>query len=310
LRALLIHNPRSGQRDRGDEIAAAVRRLSSAGWDMEVVVSDSVGELELRTRRAVDEGAGAVIAAGGDGTLNLAIQALAYRQTVLGVIPTGTANVWAKEMGIPLDVPAATELLLSGRVAQVDLGKAGDRYFLFVAGIGFDASVTRGIDPAAKRKLGKLAYVIAAIVQALKLRGTEATIVVDGRVTRHRVLMIVASNTRLYGGVLNMAPDAFADDGLLDFWVFKGKGLLAGAAHALTVLFGHHYRNPGAQYYRGSSLAVAAKGNLPVQMDGDYWGVTPITISAAPAALRVVIPPGHHPLLSRPSEPWPDADES
>ncbi len=304
MRALLIHNTRSGQRDRGAEIAAAVQRLISAGWKLDAVSSDSAAELELQARRAVEAGVDMVIAAGGDGTLNLAIQAMAYRRAVLGILPTGTANVWALEMGIPTDIRAATELLLSGCTATVDLGRADGRYFLFVAGIGFDASVTREMNPGSKRKLGKLAYVIAAIVQASKLRGTEATIVADGRVSRQRVLMVVASNTRLYGGVINMAPDAFVDDGLLDFWVFRGRGLLAAAAHVVTVLLGRHYRDPGARYYRSTTLTVAAKGDLPVQLDGDYYGVTPVTISVAPGALRVVVPPGRHPILSRPLESW------
>ncbi|HEX2988019.1 MAG TPA: diacylglycerol kinase family protein [Chloroflexota bacterium] len=311
MRALLIHNTRSGQRDRDGEVAAAVQRLVSAGWKLDVVSSASAAELESQARRAVDAGVDMVIAAGGDGTLNLAIQALAYRRAVLGVLPTGTTNVWAQELGIPTDIPAATQLLLSGCTARVDLGRADGRYFLFVAGIGFDASVTREISPAAKRKLGKLAYVVAAIVQAAKLRGTEATIVADGKVSRQRVLMVVASNTRLYGGVLNMAPEAFVDDGLLDFWVFRGRGLMAAAVHALTILVGRHYQDPGARYYRSASLTVISRGSLPVQLDGDYYGVTPVTISVAPEALRVVVPPGHHAILSRQLESWnPTTTES
>lgn len=310
MRALLIHNTRSGQKDRAGEVATAVQRLLAAGWKLEVVSSGSAAELEAQARRAVDAGVDMVIAAGGDGTLNLAVQALAYRQTTLGVLPIGTTNVWAQEIGIPTDIPAATSLLLSGCVARVDLGQADGRYFLFVAGVGFDASVTRRMNAGAKRKLGKLAYVIAAIVQAARLRGTEATIVADGKVSRQRVLMVVASNTRLYGGVLNMAPDAFVDDGLLDFWVFRGRGLIAATAHALTVLLGRHYRDPGARYYRGASLTVAARVGLPVQLDGDYHGMTPITISVAPGALRMVVPAGPRPMLSRPVERWNPAANS
>ncbi len=302
MRALLIHNLRSGQRDRREEIAEAARRMSSAGWRIETVASPHIRELEQAARSGVGSDVDLVVVAGGDGTLNLAIQALAHRRTALGIIPIGTTNVWAREMGIPMDVSRATDLLLTGNVVRADLGIANGRYFLFVAGVGFDASVTRDLNPMAKRKLGMLAYVIAACAEALKLRGVETTIVADGLEARHRALMVVASNIRLYGGVLNMAPQAFADDGLLDVWVFRGRGLLAGVAHAMQVLLGRHSRDPGAVFYRCSRLSIQSRSPLPVQLDGDYVGTTPVNLRVAAGALRVLIPSGHHPLLRQPVE--------
>ncbi len=302
MRAVLIHNPRAGQRDRRQEIARAVARLSEAGWQVESVLSQSPAEVERLARRAVESEADVLIVAGGDGTLNLAIQALAHSPITLGVLPVGTTNVWAREVGIPLDVRRATEVLLEGQTVRSDLGIANGRYFLFVAGIGFDASVTRNLDPAAKRRLGMLAYVIAAGVEALKLRGVEATIIADGLVSRERVLMVVGSNIRLYGGVLNMAPQAVADDGLLDVWVFRGRGFLAGALHTASVVMGRHAKDPGACFYRCSSLTIAAKGALPVQLDGDYVGTTPVTLQVASKALRVLVQPGPQPLFHQSPE--------
>lgn len=311
MRALLIHNPAAGQRDHRREVAESVARLSSAGWEVEVVVSESAGELEQAVRGAVAAGVEVVIAAGGDGTLNLAVQGLANQRAILGVLPMGTTNVWAREVGIPLNARRATELLLQGVVARADLGMANTRYFLFTAGVGFDASVTRDIDPVAKRKLGMLAYVIAAGVQALKLRGVETTIIADGLISRGRALMVVASNIRLYGGVLNMAPQAFADDGLLDVWVFQGRGISEGIVRAASVLLGRHADDPGARFYRCSTLSVSVKGSLPVQLDGDYVGTTPVTLRTVPRALRVLIPPGPHRLFQHPPEgplnPSPEA---
>lgn len=297
MKALLIHNPQAGQRERSEEVAAAAARLSLAGWQVEMVTSTSTQEMEQAAHGAVAAGVDAVVVAGGDGTLNLAIQALAHQRAVLGVLPTGTTNVWAKEMGIPMDVRAATEVLLGGETARVDLGQVNGRYFLFVAGVGFDASVTRDVDLRAKRRLGRLAYVIAALAEALKLRGEEATIVTDGRVSRQRVLMVVASNIRMYGGVLTIAPEAFADDGLLDVWVFRGQGLLEAVTHALNVLLGRHSRDPGAEFSRSAEIFIDARNSLPVQLDGDYFGTTPVTLRVAPRALRVLVPPGPHPLL-------------
>ncbi len=302
MRALLIHNLQSGQRERREEIAQAVSHLTGAGWQMEVVSSDSVQQLEEATRAAVAAEMEVVIVAGGDGTLNVAAQALAQRRTALGVLPIGTGNIWARAMGIPLDLPGATRVLLSGQVAQVDLGRADGRYFLFVAGIGFDGSVMRDLNPRTKRRLGRLAYVVAAVVEAVKLRGVEATISVDGRILRQRVLMVVANNVRMYGGVLPLAPNAYVDDGLLDIWVFRGQGMLSAAAHAINILMGRHSRNPGAQFYQSSSISVDARNSLPIQLDGDYFGTTPTSVKVEPKALRALIPSGPNPLFCRPIE--------
>ena len=299
MRALLIHNTNSGQRRRGNEVAAAVSRLVSAGWDVELLASADIQELDRAARQAVANGMEALIVAGGDGTLNLVIQALAYHDTVLGVLPCGTANSWARELRIPMDLKKATDVLLNGQVARVDLGMAGDRYFLFVASVGFDAMVVRGVDKGAKRRLGKAAYIIAAFAKALELRGEEATIRVDGQLLHDRVLMVVASNLRLYGGLVQIAPEAYADDGLLDIWVFRGRGVFAAIRHAVSVLLGLQLRNAEATCFRTTSAQIDSGASLPIELDGDYFGTTPITIRVAPGALRTIVPLGpHQPLIS------------
>ena len=297
MRALLIHNPQSGQRDRSREISAAAAQLSSAGWNVELTTPTEVAEIEALSRAAVERELDAVVVAGGDGTASAAAQALAHQRTALGIIPIGTTNVWAREMGIPLNVLAATDVLLNGEIAQVDLGQANRRYFLFVASAGFDASVTRDVDERAKRRLGMLAYVIAAIVEAFKLRGEDVTVVADERVSRQRVLMVVANNARLYGGVLKMSPQAYADDGLLDVWVFRGRGLFAAIVHAINVVLGRHTRDPGTEYYRSARVIIDARRPMPVQLDGDYFGTTPVAFRVVPGALRAIIPRGPHPQL-------------
>lgn len=300
MKALLIHNLQAGQRDRRREVAAAASRLSSAGWQVELASTTRIEEGERLCRMAVENGVDSVVVAGGDGSLNVAIQALAdpnpeVQRPALGVLPCGTGNVWAREMHVPLDIPGATDVLLSGETARVDLGEANGRYFLCVASVGFDASVTRGIDQRAKRRLGMLAYVIAAAAEALRLRGEEVIISADGKASRQRVLMVLANNTRLYGGGIQMAPNALADDGLLDVRVFRGHGLAAAARHAINVLLVRQLRDPAMDFFQCSSVSLESLASLPVQLDGDYFGTTPVTFRAVPRAVRVIIPPGRHP---------------
>ncbi len=294
MKALLIYNPWSGRRNRSEEMAQVVSRLSSGGWQVELGIAADGDEVERLACGAVAGGTEVVVAAGGDGTVNAALQALANKTAVLGVLPMGTANAWAREMGIPSDLVAAADVLLAGEVARVDLGLANGRYFLNVASIGFDASVTRHLDPRAKRRLGMLAYVVAAVAEGLQLRGEEVAITADGSTSRERMLMLVANNIRSYGGVLTMAPEAYADDGLLDVLVFKGHGLFAALRHVALVLLGRHTRDPETAVFRSSTLSVYARASLPVELDGDYFGTTPVTIRVVPGALRVLIPPGPH----------------
>ncbi len=295
MKAIIIHNLHAGHYGRGEQIALAASRLNAAGWEAEIASPENGAEFEQILRKATADGLDVAVVAGGDGSLNIAIQVLAGGPTALGVIPTGTGNVWAKEVGIPLDVRGATDVLLRGWTAVTDLGVANGRYFLSIAGVGFDASITRTIKTASKRKLGMTAYVIAAVVEALKLRGEDATLIVDGHATRERILMVAASNTRLYGGVLRMAPEAFLDDGLLDISVFRGRGLRATARHAIKTLLGIHRGDPDVEVFQTSHLRVESRLDLPVQLDGDYFGSTPLEIRVVPSALRVIVPPAPHP---------------
>ncbi|HEX9016221.1 MAG TPA: YegS/Rv2252/BmrU family lipid kinase [Chloroflexota bacterium] len=294
MKAILLHNLRAGQRNRGNEVVLAATRLVEAGWEVDVASPDP-SDTDRVLRGAIEDGAEAVIVAGGDGSINLALQTIARTPVALGVIPTGTGNVWAREVGIPLDVRGATNTLLRGDVRIVDLGRANGRYFLAMAGVGFDATVTRVMKATSKRRLGMLAYVVAATVEALRLRGSETVISVGGLRLRRRILMVAVCNTRLYGAVLRMAPDAFLDDGLLDVSVFYGKGLWAKVRHPVKALFGTHGSDPDVESFGTAGLRIESKDYLPVQLDGDYFGTTPVEIDVVPAALRVIIPPGPHP---------------
>lgn len=298
MKAVLLHNLRAGSRNRQNEVAVAAARLVEAGWEVDIVSPDPADTARV-LGKAVDDGTEAVIVAGGDGSVNVAIQSIAGTPVALGVIPTGTGNVWAREVGIPLDVRGATDVLLHGEILVADLGRANGRYFLAISGVGFDATVTRDMKATSKRRLGILAYVVAATVEALKLRGSETIISVGGLRLRRRILMVAVCNTRLYGAVLRMAPEAFVDDGLLDVSVFYGKGLWAKMRHPVKALFGVHGSDPDVESFRTASLRVESRDYLPVQLDGDYFGTTPVDIDVVPGALRVIVPRGPHPQFRR-----------
>jgi diacylglycerol kinase (ATP) len=300
VNALLIHNPTAGPREVEDELDLVVEYLGNCGWHIRRTLTRRAGDTTELARQAVLDGVDVVLAAGGDGTLCEAVNGLVGSRTALGVLPVGTGNVWAKQLGLPaftLTQPnrllMAAHLLCDGCIKAVDVGRANDRYFLLFAGLGLDAQVARGMEPRerATKRLGLLPYLIASVVAAFEFYGVRTTVVVDGKVIKGRSLFILISNAQLYGGVLRIAPEARLDDGLLDVVIFNGVGPSYTLGHFLRVLGGRHLHDPSVKFRRARRVIVDCAKPWPVQIDGDPFGTTPMTFQVIPRALRVIVPP-------------------
>jgi YegS/Rv2252/BmrU family lipid kinase len=233
-----------------------------------------------------------VVVAGGDGTLNEAAQALAGTDTALGYLPYGTVNIWARELGIPLTAEGAARALVDGRLESVDLGMANDRYFLLMAGIGFDGEVVRRTERIQhhKHQFGALPYVAASLSTVLFYRGTDVELRYDGLIRRVQALMLVAGNTRLYGGYFRFTPHAVANDGWLDLCIVKGKGPLALVRQGLPFLLFRSVAHSDVELLRVREISVQTDVPAPYQVDGELAGTTPIQFSVAPRALKVIVP--------------------
>lgn len=295
----LIYNPTAGPRDAELDIAQAKDYLQQHGCQVDISVTRFRGDAVEVARRAAIDRLDAVLVAGGDGTLNEAVNGLAGSQTALGALPIGTGNVWAKELGLPaytLTNPhrllAAAQLMYEATVRTVDLGRAGDRYFLLWAGIGFDAQVAYELEPRERsaKRLGILPYLVAAVQVSREFRGERATVWVDGKVIRGHTLLVVVSNAQLYGGVLRITPAAQLDDGYLDVCVFKGFGWPDILTHTVGVFSGRHLRDPKVKFRRARRVQIDAPKPWPIQVDGDHIGYTPMSFQVIPAALKVLIP--------------------
>jgi YegS/Rv2252/BmrU family lipid kinase len=285
-------NPYAGRQGAEGGIGRAVEVLARAGWEAEVAVSASPGDVTRIARDAVSAGYDAVLAAGGDGTLNEAIQALAGTETRLGYLPYGTVNIWARELGIPRAPGAAAQAFIDGRTEQIDLGRANDRYFLLMAGLGFDAEVVRlerAIDRY-KRRFGVLPYVAAGASALWRYRGADFELRYDGLIRRVQALMLVVGNTRLYGGMFHFTPNAVANDGWLDMCIIKGRGPLSLARQSLPLLLARSVTRADVELLRVRDFAVRTERSVPLQLDGELAGSTPVVFGVAPRALRAVVP--------------------
>jgi YegS/Rv2252/BmrU family lipid kinase len=294
MRALIIRNPFAGRRDGEDGMAPALGILRSAGWNVSVERTEGPGDATRLASAAVQERYDAVVVAGGDGTINEVVQALANTDTALGYLPYGTVNVWAREVDIPRQAEAAAVAMSRGRIEQIDLGKAGDRYFLLMAGIGFDGRVMERAQSLEryKSRLGVLPYVAAGISTAPFYRGADVELRYDGLIRRVQALMLILSNTRLYGGYFQFAPGAVANDGWLDLVIVRGRGPLALARQSIPLFLTRSSRLSDVETLRVRELAVQSDAPLPVQVDGELLGATPMRFSVERRALRAIVPPG------------------
>jgi diacylglycerol kinase family enzyme len=231
------------------------------------------------------------------------VNGLAHSPVALGVLPTGTANVWAQEIGLPVPrllsadpnpLLTCIKQLAADETRTMDLGRLNGRYFMLYGSVGFDAHIVREMDqqPDMKARLGGMAYLVAGAVAAWNFIGTRALIVVDGKKLRRRIWAVMAANTQLYGGVMRIAADARADDGLLDVVVVEGHGPVATLRHFAGFLLQGYWADPQVELIRCRSVEVFPHHPLPVQVDGDSVGSTPARIEAVPRALRVLLPRG------------------
>jgi len=299
MKCMLIYNPVAGQHDLSRELDQVVEYLTVQGWEVTVRRTHGAGDATIFAREGVATGCDVVVAVGGDGTLGEVANGLAFTKVKMGVLPMGTGNVWAHMLDLPMWTPLepsallkAAQILVEGREHVIDLGKAGERYFVLWSGIGFDADVAKGVEPhrEIRRNLGNLTYYVAILSMGLGLRGTRATIAIDGKAMRERIIMVLVTNVQFYGGAVRLAPQAQLDDGLLDVYVFKGDSMIDVVAHVLMVILGKHSSNPNLEIYRAKEVSIRASKRLAYQLDGDPAGFSPVTITVVPRALHVIVP--------------------
>ncbi len=313
MKARLVYNPSAGMRTARDQIDRALVEFGRGGWTVDAVETVEPGHTWRLAQAAADDKLDALVAVGGDGTVNEAANGLIGSETALGVLPLGTANVWAREMGLPLgDLPAGARLLTAASVRAIDVGEVRGptlqpRVFVLWCGVGLDAAITRDVEPQRdmKRRLGALMFWLVGIRDALNYRGKRAVIHVGDRRIRRRVILALAANAQLYGGIVRIAPGAQVDDGLLNLEIFNGYGAVAIAGHLIRVLLGMHLRDPQVEVCATACVSIQAR-NLPVQVDGEPIGVTPVEIGVRPLALRVLVPETANQSLFKPASGMPD----
>jgi len=226
------------------------------------------------------------VAAGGDGTINEVVNGLAGSQSALGVLPVGTMNVFATELGLPGDLEEAWEIIEAGSTREIDLAQANDHYFVQLAGVGLDAQVVERTTTEFKKNFGPLSYLINA-AQLASQKPPRLLVESEG-VTREGSFVLIG-NGRYYGAPLKVFTDASLDDGLLDVIVAKNAGHLDLVRYFTGVVTGIHPEFEDIDYFHTKELRVTSPDDVPVEVDGELAGKLPTTFRIAPHRLRVVV---------------------
>jgi diacylglycerol kinase (ATP) len=315
-RAYLIYNPVAGRYPSWLLVERAVKLFIQNGWEIHLESSMTREHVTQLAYQAVEEGMDALFVVGGDGTINNALPGLLNSQTALGILPAGTANVWAQELGLASltwtrwnAIQYCASLLTQGSIFEIDVGECNGRSFLLWAGVGLDGYIVHRIEPRSRwaKNLAVLHYGASAIWYASQWHGMNIQIEADGQAIGGHYLLVLASNITLYaGGILHLSHENRLDDGQMELWLLEGESMGDTIQRAWDLTAGQKDHSEQIRKLSFTHLVLESDSPLYVQLDGEPWPIFgKVEIKVKPKALRVLVPRLPHPLLFR-DEPIKD----
>jgi YegS/Rv2252/BmrU family lipid kinase len=285
-RIVVILNP-AARGEKAKTLWEKVRRLSE---DALVRITSEAGEARELAKQAAQHGCEIVVAAGGDGTVNEVVNGISGSDVALGLLPIGTMNVFAAELGIPANnLRKCWEIIEAGNVREVDLPVANRHAFVQLAGIGFDAQIVQETSRDFRKNFGPLSYIVTATQIASR---TPPNLIVEANGKQKKGSFVLIGNGRFYGGPFVIFNDAKVDDGKLDVLIFKNLGYLDIVRYLSGIVFGKHVDMHDVEYFQTKKVVVrgAAENSVdvPVEVDGEVIGNLPVMFRMSPHKLKVV----------------------
>lgn len=300
--AVIIYNPAAGRYSVRPFIKSVVRELQFAGWRVDAAETQSGAHTIELAKQASAEKKDAVFAVGGDGTIGNVVNGLIGTETALGVLPSGTANVWSIELGLkpfawthPWVLRRNASILANAPCHAVDVGTCNQYSFMMWAGIGLDALTIHSIEPRIRLEkfFAMPEYMAKTIWQAAQWSGVQLRLWADGEEVEGNYIVAVSTNIRHYlGGHSTLSPDAYLDDGLLDIWLFSGNNLGDALRHAYNMWRGYHLNAVDVRRITFNSLRVEGDAPFWIQTDGEARGsAQSADIKIRSRALKMLMPP-------------------
>ena len=296
-RTLIVMNPAAGQADTERVLRLLAGAFAVRGASFDVAHTGAAGHAEQLAREAAAHGYRAVVAVGGDGTVGEVITGLAGTDVPLGIVPKGTANQVACNLGIPRDIEGAVEVAVNGLPAPIDLGQLGNgRYFALAAGAGWDAALIAGATRELKDRWGFGAYLYAGLRGVASPPSSRFRILADGKELRVRAAMVLLANMgQFVANVLppvevSVGPEVSFQDGKLDVCIFAPRSITDVAAVLWRVARGRYAGDARMIYLQASEVTVLADPPVVTEVDGELIGETPLTARAVRGGVTVLVP--------------------
>ncbi len=259
-------------------------------FQWEIVETACRGDGTRLAREAVERGASLVAAAGGGGAYGEGVNGLVGTGATLGIVPLGTGNDFSRHIGLGRDLAQAVDTLFNGAPRAIDLGRVQDKWFINVAGCGFDAVVAARVNRGFRLLRGTAAYVVAVVSSLLVFRPAHFRIDIDGKLWDTKAMLCTVANSSSFGGGMKIAPHARIDDGKLDVCVLGDAGRLEFLSAFPRVFKGTHVDHPKVTMIQARRILVESDPEMPVLVDGEVVGRTPCEFTVHPAAIDVMQP--------------------
>jgi YegS/Rv2252/BmrU family lipid kinase len=291
-RAVVVINPLSGRGRYDDQVEAdaALARSVLAAHHIEAIVrpTTAAGDAHRYAREALAEGIHLVVAWGGDGTINEVASALMHTPAVLAIVPAGSGNGLASDLGLPFDPRGALDVAVAGRTLTIDAGQLDGHAFFNIAGIGIDAVIATRFAERGLRRRGPLAYLSLSMFELVRYRAKTYRLTLDGTVLEQPVMLLALANGRQYGNRVLIAPGARLDDGLLEVVIVAPMSLPLVASKLPSLFRGTLRESPGITMRAASEIQVEAAGEIPFHVDGEPRIATErVVVRAVAGALKV-----------------------
>lgn len=283
-----IVNPVSGT-TRKRKVEIKIRKgMQGSGQNYEIVYTRYAGHATVLAREAVQKGYSAVVAVGGDGSVNEVAKALIGSNTALGIIPVGSGNGFARHLKIPLQVSKAIRVIRKFRIVCVDTGFVNNNIFISIAGVGFDAHVAELF--AAGKLRGFWGYFVIVVKEFFRYKPVRYLLEIDGRVYKRKAFSVVFANSDQFGYNTSIAPAARIDDGLLDVCVIGKPSFMKIPLMAGSLLSRQFNRLPEVELIKGKRITLHRKRNSPVNVDGEAFHINEdLDIRINPLSMRVIV---------------------
>jgi YegS/Rv2252/BmrU family lipid kinase len=244
----------------------------------------------VEVQSAVEAKVPLVVVGGGDGTFSLVAKHMAGSSSILGVLPLGTGNAFARDLEIPVDPQGASEVLLRGKVADVDLGRAGNDFFVNVATVGLTTRIAEQLSDEAKRRFGRMVYAIAIMRAVTRVRPFKATLLTPEEAISFETLQVVISSGRHHAGPFPVTPEAHITDRHLSGYALTTNKRSVLLKYALSLWGGRHVDLPEVTAFRTTRGRLETLPPKLVTVDGEIKLRTPLDFAVAPKAIRVAVP--------------------